>query len=70
MNIVDELKKKILEGGQTDREEALLLADAPLEELTAAARYPAADKFLNRLYDNERSVRSIYSLRNSVRTFR
>lgn len=37
MNIVDELKKKILEGGQTDREEALLLADAPLEELTAAA---------------------------------
>lgn len=37
MNRIKELKKKILDGGQIGREEALLLAEAPLEELTAAA---------------------------------
>lgn len=35
--MMEELKKKILDGGQASREEALLLADAPLEELAAAA---------------------------------
>lgn len=35
--MLEELKKKILDGGQASREEALLLADAPLEELSAAA---------------------------------
>lgn len=35
--MLEELKKKILDGGQASREEALLLADAPLEELAAAA---------------------------------
>lgn len=35
--MMEELKKKILDGGQASREEALLLADAPLEELVAAA---------------------------------
>lgn len=37
MSIVTELKENILEGGQISREEALLLADAPLDELTRAA---------------------------------
>lgn len=37
MNITEQLKKKILDGGQISREEALLLKDAPLKELTDAA---------------------------------
>lgn len=37
MTVTEQLKKKILSGGEIDREEALLLANAPLEELTAAA---------------------------------
>lgn len=37
MNITEQLKKKILDGGQIGREEALLLKDAPLKELTDAA---------------------------------
>lgn len=37
MSIVTELKENILKGGQISREEALLLADAPLDELTRAA---------------------------------
>lgn len=37
MSLVSELKNKILRGGTISKEEALALADAPLEELTAAA---------------------------------
>lgn len=37
MNIVENLKQKVLSGGLITREEALSLADAPLEELTSAA---------------------------------
>ena len=37
MSIVSELKKKILDGGQISRDEALKLIDAPLEELCDAA---------------------------------
>ena len=37
MSIVTELKENILKGGQISRDEALLLADAPLDELTRAA---------------------------------
>ncbi len=37
MTITEQLKQKILDGGQISREEALLLTDAPLEELSAAA---------------------------------
>lgn len=37
MHIVEQLKEKVLSGGQVNREEALLLADAPLDELTQAA---------------------------------
>lgn len=37
MTITEQLKKKILNGGQISREEALLLTVAPLEELSAAA---------------------------------
>lgn len=37
MHIVEQLKEKVLSGGQVSREEALLLADAPLDELTQAA---------------------------------
>lgn len=37
MNMVEQLKVKVLSGGQISREEALLLADAPLDELTQAA---------------------------------
>ena len=37
MNISEQLKNKILNGGQISREEALLLKDAPLKELTDAA---------------------------------
>lgn len=37
MNISEQLKNKILNGGQISREEAVLLADAPLRELTDAA---------------------------------
>lgn len=37
MNISEQLKNKILNGGQISREEAVLLADAPLRELTSAA---------------------------------
>lgn len=37
MNMIQQLKQKILDGAQISREEALLLTEAPLEELTAAA---------------------------------
>lgn len=37
MTIVEELKKKVLAGGEVTREEALELVEAPLEELTQAA---------------------------------
>lgn len=37
MRLVSELRKKVLDGGQITREEALALADAPLQELTEAA---------------------------------
>lgn len=37
MGIVEELKEKALTTGDISREEALLLAEAPLEELAAAA---------------------------------
>ena len=37
MSVVQELKEKVLEGGEISRREALLLAKAPLEELTDAA---------------------------------
>lgn len=37
MKLLGELKEKILKGEMIGREEALLLADAPLKELTAAA---------------------------------
>ena len=37
MTIVEELKKKVLTGGEVTREEALELVEAPLEELTQAA---------------------------------
>lgn len=37
MNSVNKLKEKVLNGGILSREEALFLADAPLEELTSAA---------------------------------
>lgn len=37
MNKIDELKAKILAGGQINREEAISLIDAPLEELCQAA---------------------------------
>ena len=37
MSCVEELKEKILQGGQISREEALSLIDAPLEELCTAA---------------------------------
>lgn len=37
MHIVEQLKEKVLSGGQVSRKEALLLADAPLDELTQAA---------------------------------
>lgn len=37
MNIVDELKKKIFAGEAISRQEAILLSNAPLEELTEAA---------------------------------
>lgn len=37
MSIVQEMKEKVLNHGQITREEALLLAEAPLEELTKAA---------------------------------
>lgn len=37
MNMITELKTKILNGGLLNREEALLLKEAPLEELTEAA---------------------------------
>lgn len=37
MTITEQLKQKILDGEQISREEALLLTDAPLEELSAAA---------------------------------
>ena len=37
MHIVEQLKEKVLSGEQVNREEALLLADAPLEALTKAA---------------------------------
>ncbi len=37
MSVVQELKEKVLEGGEISRREALLLAKTPLEELTDAA---------------------------------
>lgn len=37
MSIVNELKEKVLKGGLINRDEAVLLSQAPLEELTAAA---------------------------------
>lgn len=37
MHIVEQLKEKVLSGGQVSRKEALLLADTPLEALTKAA---------------------------------
>ncbi len=37
MSMVKELKKKLLDGGQIDKAEALLLSREPLEELTKAA---------------------------------
>lgn len=37
MNMITELKTKVLNGGLLNREEALLLKEAPLEELTEAA---------------------------------
>ncbi len=37
MLIVEELKQKVLKGGNINREEAILLTSAPLEELTCAA---------------------------------
>ncbi len=36
-HIIEQLKEKVLSGGQVNKEEALLLADTPLEELTGAA---------------------------------
>lgn len=37
MKLVNDLKEKVFTGGTVTKEEALLLLDAPLEELTAAA---------------------------------
>lgn len=37
MSVVEELKQKVLEGGEISREEALALGEAPLEELAEAA---------------------------------
>ena len=37
MHIAEELKQKVLKGGNISREEAILLTSAPLEELTCAA---------------------------------
>ena len=37
MTVIENLKRKIMSGELISKEEALLLADAPLEELTAAA---------------------------------
>lgn len=37
MSIIQELKEKVLNGGEISREEALILAKAPLEELSEAA---------------------------------
>lgn len=37
MNLIAELKARVLQGELLDREDALLLTEAPLEELTAAA---------------------------------
>lgn len=50
MNNICELKQKVLNGGEITREEAILLADAPIDELCAAAN-EIRERFCGDIFD-------------------
>lgn len=72
MSFVQELKKKVIDGYEINREEAVRLLEADLDELTKAAN-EIREKFhgndSNRLIGNRCSTRS-RRIRNETESFR